>query len=799
MADDQDLDDAWARNLTLAIAHHVGERTPGNLDPYNRPALKYPEDDDGTTSSVSVERDGSEILLPTSFEDTPGAGSRRHSVPAAIQHYDATGQHLGTFDTAAHADAYATALDAAQQAGPQPAPRASHYTVTDPHSGDTRTIQHTFQVTDPQSGETRSVPRFDLAVMAPQPAHLPHAPMPFVRAPSAGERLKGYGQTAVDWLASQPLAKAVESVVGGLSPLAQLRDAYQEPGGLERLSYDPNTYITAGERPPIFSTSTHGSSPKALAGYVDKLVRSNPTTVGDWLKWHGASGNPSVYRGAVERLHVPMSYEQLAAIRDQIPTANGAIGAAWRRLTPEQFLTTTPLGQQIAKIQTTIAPASRLAPAVPVAPKRMYAPTQAETGLVWAPRAGPARAMDIAVDPMSAPDPDRLLSLPGRPSYIPYKGGKVYIAQHDVDYLQKERAYLQQMKQVHTDVHQGTDFAKQTAVARRLNDAQNKWRAERKAFYTELGLTPPDRKLMAHLPRAPAPVGPAAPTKAQAAWTPEMRAAAGDRIQNRASAMSKARWAKVREDAPALGGQAVARSKPAQMDLPAWTKFVEGFEAPAHQGLSSLHNELWTKSFDRPKAIETMGGIEAATGRLRGGILVGTAGEVEIPETTQQYWRHAGTPIATAHTHPASMAFSAQDFRTHDKFQADGMPLHSMLVFGRDGSWYDLRWPKQELSLEQVRQFLRAHGTEQAAAFRRANATVDEWVQQQWSWRPDPAQGRMFWRRPDGTGVSINELEWLHPEIKDFHEIQTRNEVVKIWEHLAPHFQGTFRYHLAPR
>lgn len=92
-----------------------GLLTPGTLDPFKRPALQYPEDDDGSTSSVSFERDGKEILIPTTFEDTPGAGARRHSVEQSIKHYDATGQHLGIFGSADAADAFAKSLDAEQQ------------------------------------------------------------------------------------------------------------------------------------------------------------------------------------------------------------------------------------------------------------------------------------------------------------------------------------------------------------------------------------------------------------------------------------------------------------------------------------------------------------------------------------------------------------------------------------------------------------------------------------------------------------------------------------------------------------
>lgn len=99
---------------------------------------------------------------------------------------------------------------------------------------------HTVTVTDAQSGEQRRVPLTPSHVQSGFPGE-----QAVLRAPTSGERLKGMSQSLIDWIAAQPLAKAVEQTLGSQSPIAQLRDAYREPGGLETLSYNPANVIAA--------------------------------------------------------------------------------------------------------------------------------------------------------------------------------------------------------------------------------------------------------------------------------------------------------------------------------------------------------------------------------------------------------------------------------------------------------------------------------------------------------------------------------------------------------------------------
>jgi hypothetical protein len=95
---------------TFDTTKAAGLKIPGNTDPWNRPALQNPDGSYSTTSSISIGTDKGETLIPTVVD------GKRLSNDDAIARFQKTGQHLGIFDTVAHADAYATALHNAQAA-----------------------------------------------------------------------------------------------------------------------------------------------------------------------------------------------------------------------------------------------------------------------------------------------------------------------------------------------------------------------------------------------------------------------------------------------------------------------------------------------------------------------------------------------------------------------------------------------------------------------------------------------------------------------------------------------------------
>lgn len=107
---DAALAEVEAIGAAPALPPSEGMKTPGNLDPWNRPVLQNPDGSYSTTSSMSVGTDQGEVLIPTVVN------GERLTNEQAIEHFRQTGEHLGVFDTAEHADAYATALHNAQAA-----------------------------------------------------------------------------------------------------------------------------------------------------------------------------------------------------------------------------------------------------------------------------------------------------------------------------------------------------------------------------------------------------------------------------------------------------------------------------------------------------------------------------------------------------------------------------------------------------------------------------------------------------------------------------------------------------------
>lgn len=83
---------------------------PGNLDLNARPVVHNPDGTISTVRSITIGGEDGEpaILLPTVI------GNKVVSNEEAIRHFRQTGENLGTFDTEAHADAYAESLHEAQ-------------------------------------------------------------------------------------------------------------------------------------------------------------------------------------------------------------------------------------------------------------------------------------------------------------------------------------------------------------------------------------------------------------------------------------------------------------------------------------------------------------------------------------------------------------------------------------------------------------------------------------------------------------------------------------------------------------
>jgi hypothetical protein len=77
----------------------------GNIDYRKQPKVKNPDGSISTVRSMSFERNGKEILVPTVHPDgyimTP---------KQAISHYDKTGRHMGIFSNPQTATGYASTI-----------------------------------------------------------------------------------------------------------------------------------------------------------------------------------------------------------------------------------------------------------------------------------------------------------------------------------------------------------------------------------------------------------------------------------------------------------------------------------------------------------------------------------------------------------------------------------------------------------------------------------------------------------------------------------------------------------------
>lgn len=94
----------------LATPAPAGLAEKGNIDLTARPVVKNDDGSISTVRSMSFNEDGVEILIPTVSPD-----GKILSDDDAIKLYEQTGQHLGKFQTAQQADAYAEELHKQQE------------------------------------------------------------------------------------------------------------------------------------------------------------------------------------------------------------------------------------------------------------------------------------------------------------------------------------------------------------------------------------------------------------------------------------------------------------------------------------------------------------------------------------------------------------------------------------------------------------------------------------------------------------------------------------------------------------
>ena len=93
----------------------IGQYGAGNIDLYNRPQFRNSDGSVSTVSSMSINEDGKEILIPTIAYNVQGKPYRMTDAEA-IARYHRTGEYLGKFNSLKEADAYAELLHLQQDA-----------------------------------------------------------------------------------------------------------------------------------------------------------------------------------------------------------------------------------------------------------------------------------------------------------------------------------------------------------------------------------------------------------------------------------------------------------------------------------------------------------------------------------------------------------------------------------------------------------------------------------------------------------------------------------------------------------
>lgn len=80
---------------------------------------------------------------------------------------------------------------------------------------------------------------------------------------------------------------------------------------------------------------------------------------------------------------------------------------------------------------------------------------------------------------------------PGRPPFVPYQGGKLWILVHDHWYLGRRRGFLEKIKKSHPDRNRHNQA---TAHTRNLLEQLRSWRELEADWYAQFGLTVPEKR-----------------------------------------------------------------------------------------------------------------------------------------------------------------------------------------------------------------------------------------------------------------------------------------------------------------
>lgn len=216
-----------ARQPTRQPLPVPGMVAPGNIDLAQRPVVHNADGTVSTLRSISVNVDGVETLIPTL--DLEG---RQLTDDQAIAHYQRTGQHLGQFDTPAHATAFAAQLSQRQGQGRGRPPLPS---------GTATAQMEAFAATQPPATtgpapSTPMAPPLDLPAFALPPGVEPGSAKAIELEASYNQQVRGAQLTAAAAEAASrrpgPKQREEAAQTGRLrQSIADLRTAFEEASG----------------------------------------------------------------------------------------------------------------------------------------------------------------------------------------------------------------------------------------------------------------------------------------------------------------------------------------------------------------------------------------------------------------------------------------------------------------------------------------------------------------------------------------------------------------------------------------
>lgn len=194
--------------------------------------------------------------------------------------------------------------------------------------------------------------------------------------------------------------------------------------------------------------------------------------------------------------------------------------------------------------------------------------------------------------------------------------------------------------------------------------------------------------------------------------------------------------------------------------------YADGLPPPVRQLQKVLMELSFTETTRGPH--ETMGIMDLKTGAPVGQLLRGGEDYVDTPKELQQAWIAHPGQILTAHTHPGSAPFSFDDFELHNSVnqQAGAVKVAKMQVYGEDGSWYELTFPRV-YSNQEVADLRRLFDYQLEVAAMNAGNRTDAWAKQRDWWT----------RRPPKTWDLMTEREHIRHAAEKAGQLDTLTAV----------------------